>query len=160
MVLTYPKRQDNRMKDAEPGFYEKLMELPLFQGVGRDDLTLIAGHSRIGFGKVCAGDIIVKEGTPCRQLLFVTSGKALVRTVAYDNAYLIEEYITAPYIIQPEHLFGLSQYYTKTFTAATACSTMSLTKEEIMKLTNDIFIFRINLLNIYTTQIQKKNNVL
>ena len=160
MVLAYPKRQDNRMKDAELRFYDKLMELPLFQGVGREDLALIAGHARIGFGKVCAGDTIVKKGDSCKHLLFMTSGMAQVRTVAYDNAYLIDEYVTAPYIIQPEHLFGLSQCYTKTFTASTTCNIMSLAKEEIMKLTNEIFVCRINLLNIYTTLIQKKDNAL
>ena len=35
-----------------------------------------------------------------------------------------------------------------------------MSKEEILKLTDDILIFRINLLNTYTTMVQKKDNEL
>lgn len=148
------------MKDAGLKFYEHLMQLPLFQGVGRSDLAQIVGHSKIGFEKVNTGNIIIKEGDTCQRLLFLTNGRAKVKTVAFDNSYSIEEYVTAPYIIQPERLFGLSQNYTKTFTANTQCHIMSLTKEEVLKLTDEILIFRLNLLSTYTTQIQKRENML
>ena len=31
--------------------YEKLLQFPLFQGMSRDDLELVAGHTRFGFAK-------------------------------------------------------------------------------------------------------------
>ena len=148
------------MKDAGLKFYEHLMQLPLFQGVGREDLALIAGHSKMGFEKVNQGDVIIKEGDTCQRMLFLTNGKVKVKAAAFDNSYSIEEYISAPYIIQPERLFGLSQNYTKTFTASTQCHIMSLAKEEILKLADEILIFRLNLLGTYTTQVQKKENML
>lgn len=148
------------MKDADLKFYEHLMQLPLFQGVGREDLAQIVGHSKIGFEKVNTGGVIIKEGDTCQRLLFLTNGKAKVKTTAFDNSYSIEEYVAAPYIIQPERLFGLSQSYTKTFTASSQCHIMSLAKEEVLKLTDEILIFRLNLLSTYTTLVQKKENSL
>ena len=41
--------------------YDKLLQFPLFQGMSRDDLELVAGHTRFGFVKVSQGKTVVKE---------------------------------------------------------------------------------------------------
>ena len=42
--------------------YEKLLLFPLFQGMSRDDLEQVAGHTRFGFSKIKQGSTIVAEG--------------------------------------------------------------------------------------------------
>ena len=38
----------------------RLLELPLFQGISTADLSEIAGHTRFGFTKLSAGKTIVR----------------------------------------------------------------------------------------------------
>ena len=40
------------MKNTNLKFYDQLLKLHLFQGVGRSDLAQIVGHSKIGFESV------------------------------------------------------------------------------------------------------------
>ena len=108
------------MKEADLHLYDQLLELSLFQGMSRSDLAQIAGHSKIRFDKHLDGDTIAKAGEPCHDMVFLTNGRAQVVTTAYDNSYMVEEYVSAPYIIEPEHLFGLSQVFASTYTAMEA----------------------------------------
>ena len=41
--------------------YDKLLQFPLFQGMSRDDLELVAGHTRFGFSKVEHGRVVMKD---------------------------------------------------------------------------------------------------
>ena len=48
--------------DGNVQLYDKLLQLPLFQGMSHDDLTLVVGHTKIGFHKLSAGRLLVKDG--------------------------------------------------------------------------------------------------
>lgn len=148
------------MNDTNLKFYDQLLRLHLFQGVGRSDLAQIVGHSKIGFETISEGTIIANEGTGYDNMKFIINGTAKVIATAEDKQYAIEEYISAPYTIQPEKMFGLSQSFSRTFVADSRCNIITMSKEEILKLTDEILIFRLNLLNTYTTMIQKRENKL
>ena len=51
--------------------YDHLLQFSLFQGMSRDDLELVAGHTRFAFSKTLAGKRIVSTGQPCQQLIFL-----------------------------------------------------------------------------------------
>lgn len=140
---------------AENQLYDTLLSLPLFLGMSRNDLQQAAGHTKFDFRKVKEGEIIVSEGERCQQVYFLLTGDILVQTEADDHGYRIEENITAPEIFQPERLFGLNQRYTHTYIAKSHCSLLCIGKQEAMKLSNSFEIFRINLLNLISTQSQK-----
>lgn len=135
--------------------YDRLLELPLFQGTNHPDLESIIGQTRFGFLKLAPQKTIVKENDPCQELIFLVSGVASVTTTSDDHGYIITEELKAPAIIQPEHIFGLTQRFTKTFTTIEPCSFITLDREETKKLSDRYDIFRINLLNIISTQSQK-----
>ena len=78
-----------------------------------------------------------------------------VSAQAHDNGYTFTEDIGAPYILQPENLFGISPRYTRTFVAKATCSLLLLSKSEVLRLTDDFIIFKFNLLNTISTQAQK-----
>ena len=119
------------------------------------DLESIIGQTRFGFLKLAPQKTIVKENDPCQELIFLVSGVASVTTTSDDHGYIITEELKAPAIIQPEHIFGLTQRFTKTFTTIEPCSFITLDREETKKLSDRYDIFRINLLNIISTQSQK-----
>ena len=57
--------------------FDKLLQFPLFQGMSRDDLEIVAGHIRFGFLKLNAGKTVVKSGDTCHQLYFLINGLML-----------------------------------------------------------------------------------
>lgn len=143
------------MQEYDIHLYHKLVTLPLFQGLSRSELETIVGETKFGFHKYESGQPIVVADSPCTHLYFLLTGNLLVTTQADDYSYQITEHISAPDILQPEHLFGLTQRFSKTFTAETKCYVMSLDKNEIMKLSTEYAIFRMSLLNIISTKSQR-----
>lgn len=140
--------------------YEKLLLFPLFQGMSRDDLELVAGHTRFGFSKMNQGSTIVTEGDDCRQLLFLINGTLRVETMADDRSYMVVEQLEAPVILQPEVIFGYTQRYTHTYIAKTDVSLITVGKDEVLRLSEDFLVFRLNLLNMFATQTQKSSRLL
>lgn len=135
--------------------FDHLLQFPLFQGMSRGDLDLIAGHTKFGFQKFPAGQKIVRSGDACKQFYFLLSGVLRVERHADGNAYMVTEFIGAPYQIQPEAIFGYDQRFTHTFTAHDECNFITIDKTEMMRLSQEFMVFRLNLLNIFATQTQK-----
>ncbi len=140
---------------AENKLYDTLLSLPLFLGLSRNDLHHAVGISKFDFMKAKEDELIVQDGDRCQHLFFLLTGDVNVITEADDHGYRIEEDITAPEIFQTERIFGLSQRFTHTYIAKNNCSIMRLEKQEIHKLSQELEIFRINLLNLISAQTQK-----
>ena len=140
--------------------YDQLLQFPLFQGMSHDDLEIVAGHIRFGFMKVSAGKRIVTAGDPCSQLYFVISGLVKVEHFADDGRFSVMEHMSAPYVIQQEAIFGYYQRYTRSVTAQTDVSLLTIDKEEMLRLLEDFLVFRLNLVNHYATQTQKLSHQL
>mgnify|MGYP000936173564 FL=1 len=139
--------------------YDKLLELPLFIGISMDELADIVGQTKFGFYKLVADKLLVSTDDKCTHLFFLMSGTLRVVSHADNYRYRIEEELSAPAVIQPEHLFGLMQRYTKDFTAQTDCSLLSLDKTEVLRLLDNYLIFRLNLLNSISMQAQRMSRI-
>ena len=142
---------------AEDRLYDTLLALPLFLGMSRNDLREAAGITKFDFQKIQKGNLIVQEGDRCQHLFFLLTGDIDVITEADDHGYRIEEDITAPEIFQPERIFGLNQRFTHTYLAQNDCSLMRIEKNDVLKLSDEFEIFRINFLNLISAQTQKLN---
>ena len=132
--------------------YERLLLLPLFQGMNNTDLTQLAGSTKFGFQRYEAGKTIASEGDVCDHLCFLMGGTLRVVAEADDHGYSLTETMQAPDILQPERIFGLVQRFTRTFSAQTACNCMTLQKDEVVRLADEYDVFRINLLNVIPAQ--------
>ena len=135
--------------------YDHLLQFSLFQGLSRDNLAQVVGHTKFGFLKFAAGQTVANEGDPCTLLHFLLSGTLKVTTVADDHSYTVIEQLAAPYLIQPEAIYGYNQRFTHTFTALTETGIITIDKDEVMRLSEEFLVFRLNLLNHYATQSQK-----
>lgn len=140
---------------TEQRLYERLTSLPLFQGMSRSDMEQVIDKTRFGFSKYAKNRILKREGDPCDGMLFLLSGKMVAESVADDHGYTVTERLYAPCILQPERIFGLTQRYTRTFTTVTACDILKLEKDEVVKLSSEFLIFRLNLLNTISTLSQR-----
>lgn len=135
--------------------YDKLLQFPLFQGMSRDDLEIVAGHIRFGFQKVPAGRQVISVGDACTHLYFLINGTLRIETFGGEGCYTVEEQMSAPCILQQEGIFGYYQRYTHHFYAQTDLNFLTLDKEEVVRLSEDFLVFRLNLLNHFATQTQK-----
>lgn len=139
--------------------YDQLLQFPLFQGMSRDDLEIVAGHIRFGFVKYPSGKPVVKSGDACLQLLFLINGSVKLQAYADDYSYSVEETVSAPYILQLESVFGYYQRYTNDFTTITDVNFLTIDREEVVRLSEDFLVFRLNLLNLIATQTQKQKRL-
>lgn len=135
--------------------YDRLLQFTLFQGMSHSDLMQVAGHTKFGFSKLVAGKRLAKEGDVCSHLIFLTSGTLIVETHSIDHSCRVIEQVSAPYVIQPYHLFGISQRYTSTFKTLTDCNLITLDKQEVLLLLETQLVFRLNMLNIMATESQR-----
>jgi CRP-like cAMP-binding protein len=135
--------------------YDHLLQFPLFQGMSRDNLSLVAGHTKFGFLKVAAGQTVVSADDACGQLFFLLSGTLQAETSSDDRAYKVVEHLSAPWQLQPEAIYGYNQRFTHTVIALTECSFITIGKDEVNRLSEQFLVFRLNLLNIFATQSQK-----
>ena len=135
--------------------YDKLLQFTLFQGMSHADLMEVVGHTKFNFSKQPVGQRIVKEGDICDHLIFLTTGALSVETVSDDHTCRVCEVINAPYVIQPEQLFGLTQRYTSTFKTCDDCSLITIDKQEVLLLLETQLVFRLNMLNSLAADSQR-----
>ena len=137
--------------------YDHLLQFPLFQGLSRSELLQMAGNTKFGFLKMAVGKTIVSDGDLCTQLFFLIGGSLMLSSSSDDHGYSVTERLSAPWLLQPEALFGLSPRYNCKATAATEAHFITLSKDEVLRLTDDFLIIRLNYLNLMATLAQRRN---
>lgn len=135
--------------------YDHLLQFSLFQGLSRAELLQMAGNTKFGFLKLPACRDVVQEGDSCQQLYFLISGQLTVHSVSDDFSYSVDEQLSAPWLIQPEALFGASTRYAFSVKTISDSHFITLSKDEVKRLLDDFLIIRLNLLNLYATQSQR-----
>ncbi len=135
--------------------FNRLLTLPLFQGMSRSHLQEVVAHTRLGFSQHDEGTVVVRRGDRCTHQRFLVGGTLIAESESDTGEYSMRETIAAPYLLQPERLFGLTQNYTYTFTAHHHSQILEISKDEMVRLCAKFDIFRTNLLNILTTQSQR-----
>ena len=134
--------------------YDKLLLLPLFQGLGRQDFTTILGKAKLHFRKYAAGCAIVEQGSKCNAIVFALDGKIVSEKKDEAIGYSLTEYFDAPFVIEPYSLFGMYPSYTATYKALTDVSVVSVEKRDILSVLNKFEIFQINYLNLLSNHAQ------
>lgn len=134
--------------------YDTLLQLPLFQGLAKNDFTSILDKVKIHFLKRKAGDTVALGGEDCRELVFLLNGSLVSKTSDRDELYTFYEVINAPFLIEPYSLFGWSTKYVSTYTALTACNLVTIEKAYLLSELNNYEIIRLNYLNILSNRAQ------
>lgn len=138
----------------EMTMYDTLLQLPLFQGLAKNDFTSILDKVKIHFLKRKAGDTVALGEEDCRELVFLLNGSLVSKTSDRDELYTFYEAINAPFLIEPYSLFGWSTKYVSTYTALTACNLVTIEKAYLLSELNNYEIIRLNYLNILSNRAQ------
>ena len=137
------------------GTYEKFLTLPLFQGLGKNELMELVGQTRFDFLKVVKGTIIVKEHERSERLFFLQNGILQQEHFSDNHSYSFKEYLSAPTVIERERLLGLYQHYANTYQAMNECHLIAINKQEALNIVNKYTVFRYNLMGLIATKAQR-----
>ena len=150
------------MKHIEPplSIYEQLLELPLFQGHSKEDLTSILAKIKVEFGKYRKGQSIVRQDDPCKNIIFLMEGEVEVSRTSLHKDLLFVEHFKALRSFGTETLFGMRQNYSYSITAVSEVKTFIVSKAGVINHLFNYEVFRYNLLNMLTTRIQRANQLL
>lgn len=137
--------------------FDTLLQLPLFQGLAQEDFTNILGKVKLHFVRHKAGVCIIKAGEVCNRLVFVLKGEVEAFTTKADIPYGVTEFFQAPYLLEPQSMFGMNTSFVTNYTASAETDTVSISKSFVL---NELFkyeIFRLNYMNIISNRAQNLN---
>ncbi|MBR4649559.1 MAG: Crp/Fnr family transcriptional regulator [Bacteroidaceae bacterium] len=140
--------------------YDQLLQLPLFQGHSREDLTAILAKIKVDFRTFRPKQEIVRQDDPCRHIIFLLEGEVQLTRCSFHKDLNFIEAFSAPYAFGTESLFGLRQSFSHTIQALTHVRVLIVSKQDII---NHLFayeVFHYNLLNQLSTRIQRTNHLL
>lgn len=132
----------------ENNFFHRLVSIPLFQGISRDDFMNIASKIHFDFRTCQPGEVIVSVDETCNELVCIISGSVIKEVRSEDGSYLFRETNDKPDVLQPDRLFGLRPRYSATFIAAKETSILTIPKHEVRDILFDYVTFHINYLNL------------
>ena len=135
--------------------YAKLLRLPFFQGIDRDELEAMASKIRFDFQKYDEGAWIARENDRCATLTLVMTGSVEAEAISADHSYSLREQIDAPCAIEPERIFGLRQHLARGYRATTPCNVLRLQKNDVLRLCAQSLVFELNVLNTISTSAQR-----
>ena len=134
--------------------YDNLLQLPLFQGMRKEDFTTILERVKFHFISYKPNETIIRQGTRCDQLFFLLNGSILAHTADKEHNYALSEVFKAPYIIEPYSLFGMDTCFKATYQANEEAKLLSIDKSFVYNELNNHEIFRLNYLNILSSRYQ------
>ena len=134
--------------------FDTLLQLPLFQGMTLEDLTSIVEKTKIHFEKLKPGETIEQAGHWCNRFTFILKGEVEMITQSEDGLFAVIETFSAPYLIEPQSLYGLQTIYVSTTRAVSEVATVRIDKPTIARELFKYEIFRLNYQNVISGRAQ------
>lgn len=140
--------------------YVTIMNLPLFKGLGSEQVSSFLEKTHIVFENYRAGDTVYTEGEVCKTIRFVIRGEVKLSQCRISKRCKLSQVLGQGSALGMERLFGLTPCYADTATAVGNLSLMTLTKEQFLTLlqTDRIYIF--NTLNYLSLRAQRSSDML
>lgn len=136
----------------ETKMFDTLLELPLFQGLSRDDLTRILESTHLDFYTQKKGSTLFRQDESCTGLTFVIEGTIRQNTLSADHTWSVDEQLGARSLIGLDVLYGSTRTHRHTYTALCNTRLVHIDKRTAGALTGYFEVFRLNVLNRLTTQ--------
>lgn len=140
--------------------FERLLQLPLFQGLTTQEISDVMSHVRLDFVNYHRGDEIVMQGESCKKLIYIISGEVMAEHRNDNLHFTLTEHLPNLKVIEPYNLFGMYQTYSRTYTFTTEGSTLIIDKHVMLRFLMTNQIVKINLLNIVCNKYQQTQRLL
>lgn len=127
--------------------YDMLLQLPLFQGLSKGELSELVEKVKFHFQKAADGASVFRQGELCTQLAFVLSGELVASTEAPCGTFIFEEVLGQGAIIEPQSLFGRRPSYKATYRARGEVAVLTIDKQYLYGVLDAYEVFRMNFFN-------------
>ena len=134
--------------------YDKLLQLPLFQGLCTSDLTKILEKVRLHFQRFQPGERIYSQGFECDKLSFLLDGTMTAETTDEKSRYTFLEDLDCPHIIEPYSVYGMNTKFDSSYLAKTEVGMVSIDKSYILNMLSEYGIFQLNFINMICNRSQ------
>jgi len=137
--------------------FDKLLHLPLFQGISREKLGETIEKVPFHFLKFKKGERFIECGDACTHVKFIVSGRILLEHISNTLKFKISHELVAPEVIAPDYLFGLDTCYPFNAYAIEDCGILQLAKQDYVSMLQSDNVFLFNILNYLSrnSQVQK-----
>ena len=135
--------------------YDILLSLPLFKGVSLPRIFELIGSSRFHFLKYLQGEKIVDEGDRCTHIKFIISGSARSTISNSNGRFRVAQTLSAPDVIAPEYLLGLTPFYPCDVIALEPVGIMQIEKQDYIRMLESDEIFLLNYTNLLSMKAQR-----
>lgn len=135
--------------------YEMIMDLPLFKGVGKDQVSYFLEKTNIGFRNYSPGEVLAKAGDEVQMVRFVISGEITLVHPLEGGEITIEERSGFGKVLGADRLFGLSTDYPYDAISVTRTSVMEFSKVQYVNLLHSDRIYMLNFFNYLSLRAQR-----
>lgn len=135
--------------------YEMIMDLPLFKGVSKNQVSSFLEKTNVGFCNYQSGDIVVDEGEEVAMVKFVISGSVRIIRRIESLPIQIEETCGVGTVLGADRLFGISTGYAYKVKSEGKSSIMQFSKEQYMNLLHSDRIYMLNFFNYLSLLAQR-----
>ena len=140
--------------------FERLLQLPLFQGLTTLELSEVMEHVRLNFVNYHEGDEIVMQGDACHKLVYVISGDIGVEYREKNGRFTLVEDLPDLKVLEPFNMFGMIQKYSRSYFFNSDGCTLTIERPVVLKHLMNNNIIRINLLNIACNKYQQTQRLM
>ncbi|MBQ9284691.1 MAG: Crp/Fnr family transcriptional regulator [Bacteroidaceae bacterium] len=144
----------------EESMFTTLLSLPLFQGLGYEDVTRIVESTRLEFSTLHPGELLCKQDAVCDAVHIGISGRLGVRTLSADRSWAVEEDLPEHGVVGLDVLYGRRRTYANTYTALEPTRLVTIDKHTIGALFRFFEVMQMSAFNMLTTEIAQRDRLL
>lgn len=132
-----------------------LMDLPLFKGVGKDQISYFLEKTNIDFLNYSDSATVVDCGDLVKMIKFVISGRVRIIHPLDSASISVEEIAGFGRVLGAERLFGITTGYPYRVEALGKTSVMEFSKEQYVNLLHSDRIYILNFFNYLSLRAQR-----
>ncbi len=135
--------------------YETIMNLPLFKGVSREQVSIFLERTPIHFSRYEDDELIASRDETVENVICIVNGKVRLIHQIDKSEIAIQEELGKENIICADRLFGLFTTYNCEVRSCGNCGIMKFSKEQYIELLKSNPIYLINFLNFLSLKSQR-----
>ena len=125
-----------------------ITNLPMLQGVSLLEMTTLCKQLSNHEHKFVEGDYIILQDETCNGLMSIIEGDFSIETTYFGGRFCMVEFISAPYTIEPDVLYGIQRRYQSSYRAQSPCRVLECPKNIVSELMSSNVVFQLNFLNL------------
>ena len=135
--------------------YETIMELPLFKGIGEDQLSLMLEKTSVEFLRFEDGDVIYKVTDQVKSIDFILNGRVRQTFMLENFSIGVDEILGKGAVLGALRLYGIETIYGAEITSLGRVNIMRISKHDYMNILMSDKIYIMNFVNYLSAAAQK-----